>query len=172
VVTAGRVAVAGLGLVLAGQAASTLTRARTDDRDAVRLVGRPAVRLPGWGAEPQVSAEWTREALGWGPVYEPHRVPDGAEVGRRLPLPVGRYRLFLLGEALGPDGAFPPLVVEPDRPGAPVRVSPTEPAASGGEARFEVRPGERAVSLRLRGGAPILLRGLRLSVQPEGNGPV
>jgi len=53
-----------------------------------------------------------------------------------------------------------------------VRVSPTRPAASGGEARFEVRPGERAVSLRLRGGGPILLRGLRLSVQPEDTGPV
>jgi len=63
-------------------------------------------------------------------------------------------------------------VVEPDRAGAPVRISPTRPAPSGWEADFEVRPGERAVSLRLRGGGPILLKGLRLSVQPEGAGPV
>jgi len=171
-VTAGRVAAAGLGFVLAGQAAATVTRARTDDRDAVRLVGRPAVSVPGWSADPQVSAEWTLEALGWGPAYEPHRVPAGAEVGRRLPLPAGRYRLVLSGEALAPDRAGPPLVVAPDRPGAPVRVSPARPAPSGWEAEFEVRQGERAVSLRLRGGGPILLMGLRLSVQPEDTGPV
>ena len=171
-VTARRVAAAGLGLVLAAQAAAAVTHARTDDRDAVRLVGRRAVRLPGWSADPQVSAEWTTEALGWGPVYEPHRAPDGADVGRRLPLPPGRYRLALRGETLSPDGAGPPLVVEPDRAGAPVRMSPTRPAPSGWEADFEVRPGERAVSLRLRGGGPILLKGLRLSVQPEGGGPV
>jgi hypothetical protein len=171
-VTAGRVAAAGFGLVLAAQAAATVTRARTDDRDAVRLVGRSAVELPGWSVDPQVSAEWSPEALGWGPVYEPHRAPEGAEVGRRLPLPPGRYRLALWGETLSPDGAGPPLVVEPDRAGAPVRISPTRPAPSGWEADFEVRPGERAVSLRLRGGGPILLKGLRLSVQPEGAGPV
>ena len=33
-----------------------------------------------------------------------------------------------------------------------------------------MRPGERAVSLRLRGGGPILLKRLRLSVQPERDG--
>jgi hypothetical protein len=171
-VTAGRVAAAGLGLVLAGQAAATVTRARTDDRDAVRLVGQRAVSVPGWSADSRVTGEWTPEPLGWGPVYEPHRVPDGAEVGRRLPLPAGRYRLAVLGEALGPDGAGPPLVVAPDHPGAPARVSPARPAPAGWEADFEVRPGERAVSLRLRGGGPILLKGLRLSVQPGGTGPV
>ena len=170
--TAGRVAAAGLGLVLAGQAAATVTHARTVDRDAVRLVGRTALRVPGWRAEPRVSAEWTPEALGWGPLYEPHRLPDGAEVGRRLRLPAGRYRLALSGEALAPDGAGPPLVVVPDRPGAPGRVSAARPAPSGWEADFEVRPGERAVSLWLRGGGPILLKRLRLTVQPEGTGPV
>ena len=50
------VAAAALGLVLAAQAAAAVTHARTDDRDAVRLVGRPAVRLPGWSIDPQVSA--------------------------------------------------------------------------------------------------------------------
>ena len=171
-ITSGRVAAAGLGLVLAGQVAATATHARTGDRDAVRLVGRAGVRVPGWRAEAQVRAEWTPQALGWGPVYEPHRAPDGAEVGRRLPLPAGRYRLALLGETLGPDGSFPPLVVTPDRAGAPGRVSPARPASSGWEADFEVRPGERAVSLRLLGGGPIRLNGLRLSVQPASTGPV
>jgi hypothetical protein len=172
VVTAGRVAAAGLGLVVAGQVAAMATHARTGDRDAVRLVGRPGVRVPGWSAEARVTGEWTPEELGWGPVYEPHRAHDGAEVGRRLPLPAGRYRLSLVGETLAPDGAGPPLVVVPDRPGAAARVCPARPGPSGWEAEFEVRPGERAVSLRLRGGGPILLRGLRLSVQPAGAGPV
>jgi hypothetical protein len=171
-VTAGRVAAAGLGLVLAGQVAATVSHARTGDRDAVRVVGRPGVRVPGWSADAAVVAEWTPEALGWGPVYEPHRTAGGAEIGRRLALPAGRYRLALLGETLDPDPAGPPLVVAPDPAGAPVRVSPARPVPSGWEADFEVRPGERAVSLRLRGGGPILLKGLRLAVQPAGTGPV
>ena len=128
--------------------------------------------MPVWSAEGQGREEWPPEALGWGPLYEPHRLPDGAEVGRRLPLPPGRYRLTLLGEALSTDSDFPPLWVTPDRPGAPARVSPARPSASGWQADFEVRPGERAVSLRLRGGGPILLKRLRLSVQPEDPGPV
>jgi hypothetical protein len=172
VITARRVAAAGVGLVMAAQVAAALTHARTDDRDAVRLVGRTAVGLPGWRADRHVRAEWTPEALGRGPLYEPHRLPDGEEVGRRLPLPAGRYRLTLLGEALSPDGAFPALVVATDRPGAPDRPCPTRPTPSGGEADFEVRPAERAVNLRLRGGGPILLERLRLSIQPEGTGPV
>jgi hypothetical protein len=170
--TARRVAVAGLGLILAAQAAATVAHARTDDRDAVRLVGRAAVRLPGLRADRRVSAQWAPESLGWGSVYEPHRMPDGADVGRRLSLPPGRYRLTLEGEGLSPDRAFPPLAVAADRPGAPVRVSPTRLTPSGGESDFEVRPGERAVNLRLRGGEPIVLKRVRLSVQPGGMGPV
>jgi hypothetical protein len=170
--TARRVSMAGLGLVLAAEAAAALTQARTDDRDAVRLVGRPALSLPGWSAEHRVSASWPPAALGWGPLYEPLRVPDGAEVGRRLPLPAGLYRLTLEGEGLSPDGVFPSLFVAADRPGAPDRVSPVRSTPTGGEALFEVRTGERAVNLRLRGGGPILLRRVTLSVQPAGRGPV
>jgi hypothetical protein len=167
--TVGRVAAVSLGFVLASQAAATVSRARTDDRDAVRLVGRQALTVPGWRAGPGVG-EWPPEALGWGPLYEPHRLPDGAEVGRRLPLRAGRYRLFLIAETLGASG--PTVVVAPDRPGAPVRLSPARPAAGGWEADVEVRPGEQAVSLRLRGGGAMLLKGLRLSAQPSGAGPV
>jgi hypothetical protein len=167
--TAGRVAAAGLGFVLAGQAAATVSRARTDDRDAVRLVGRQAVAVPGWRAGPAVG-EWAMDTLGWGPLYEPHRFPGGAEVGRRLPLAAGRYRLVLIGEALGT--AAPTVVVAPDRPGATPRLSAARPGASGWEAEVEVRPGDRAVSLSVRGGSAILLKGLRLSVQPPVPGPV
>jgi len=168
--TAGRVAVAGLGLAVAAQCAATVSRTRTDDRDAVRLVGSQALRVPGWRLEPAVG-EWSPAALGWGPVYEPHRFPNGAEIGRRLPLRPGRYRLRLLGESLG--GAPPALAVRPDRPGAPFRLSDTRPQAGGFEADFEVREGEQAVGLSLRGGGAILLKALRLSgVQPPGLGPV
>jgi hypothetical protein len=170
--TAGRVAAAGLGLVVAAQAAAAVAPSRTDDRDAVRLLGRPAVRLPGFRVEGRVSGEWTPEGLGWGSLYEPHRQPEGAEVGRRLPLPAGRYRLVLEGEPLSPDRTFPPLVVSPDRPGAPDWLSPVRPGSSGWEADFDVRRSERAVTLRLRGGGPILLKRLKLSVQPAGTGPV
>ncbi len=53
VVTAGRVAAAGLGLVLAGQAAATVTRARTDDRERGpprRPTGRESAGLERRGA--------------------------------------------------------------------------------------------------------------------------
>ena len=167
--TAGRVAAAGLGLALAAQAAATVSRARTDDRDAVRLVGRQAVGVPGWRVGPAVG-EWAPEALGWGPLYEPHRFPDGAELGRRLPLPAGRYRLTLLGDALAPSA--PAVAVGPDSPGAPLRLSRARLVAGGWEADVEVRPGERAIGLWLRGGGAILLKGLRLSAQPPAAGPV
>jgi hypothetical protein len=165
--TTGRLAAAGLGFVLAAHAAATVSRARTDDRDAVRLVGREALMLPGWRAGPAVG-EWPLAALGWGPTYEPHRFPDGAEVGRRLPLPAGRLRLSLIGEPLGSEG--PTVAVVPDRPGAPYRLFPTRRAAEGWEADVEVRPGERPIGLRLRGGGAMLLKGL--SIQPPAEGPV
>jgi hypothetical protein len=168
--TLGRVAGAALGLVAAAETAAALSHSRTGDRDATRLVGRPALSVPGWKPQSQATGEWSIEALGWGPLYEPHRHPAGAELGRRLLLPVGRYRLSLAGEALG--GGDPALVVTPDRPGAPARRGAARPVAGGWEADFEVRPGERAVSLRWLGGGPMLLKSLRLAVQPTGPGPV
>jgi hypothetical protein len=109
--------------------------------------------------------------LGWGPVYEPHRHPEGAEIGRRLPLRPGRYRLSVLGDPLA--GSTPAVALRPDRPGAPARLSDTHPAAGGLEAEIEVREGEPAVGLWLRGGGAILLKGLRLSkAQPSRAGPV
>jgi hypothetical protein len=168
--TAVRVAGAALGLVAAGQAAAALSHSPTGDRDAVRLVGRPAVGVPGWHSRSAATGEWSVEGLGGGPVYEPHRHPEGAEIGRRLLLPAGRYQLSLGGEALGEGN--PTLVVTPDRPGAPARWRDTRPVPGGWEADFEVRPGERAVGLRLRGGGPMLLKALSLSVQPPGAGAV
>jgi hypothetical protein len=168
--TAGRLAVAGLGFALAAQAAATASRARTDDRDAVRLVGRPVLAVPGWRTEPAAEGEWPAAALPWGPLYEPHRHPAGAEIGRRLALPPGRYRILVEADALGPEP--PSLVVVPDEPGWPVRWAVVRPRTGGWGAEFIVRPGERAVTLLLQGGGPNLVRTVRLAVQPPGGGPV
>jgi hypothetical protein len=170
--TAGRLAVAGLGLALATEAAAAVSRDRAADRDATRLVGRAALAVPGWRVEPAVGGEWEVAALGWGPLYEPHRHPGGAQLGRRLRLPPGGYRLEIEGEVLGGGERSPVVVVAPDRPGAPERVAGCERTARGWQAGFEVLPAERAVSLRLRGGGPMLPGRVRLSVQPPGGGPV
>lgn len=158
-----RLAAASLGLVAAAQAAASVSHARTADRDAVRLVGRSGTRVPGFsiGAVP---SRWGTGALGWGPLYEPHRHPSGAEAGRRLPLPPGRYRLAVRARELA--GAFPRLVVRPDRPGAAPRESPFAATAFGWEAPFEVHPGEDAVTLVLAGGGPLLVEGFVLTLQP------
>ncbi len=169
VATAARLGAACLGFVVAAQTAASASRQRTDDRDAVRLVGRTAVLVPGLRVAP-ARARWPVEALGWGPLYEPHRHPAGAEVGRRLRLAAGSYRLTLEGESLAAERSV--LVVAPDRPGAPVRASPVQPTPSGVVADFVVRPGEKAVSLILRGGGPLLLRSLEVGVQPATAGPV
>jgi hypothetical protein len=165
--TATRLAASCLGLALAAQAAALFSQQRTGDRDAVRLVGHVAVNTPELSLS-RASARWSPEALGSPPLYEPHRHPAGAEVGRRLRLAPGSYRLSVEAERLA--GEPPVVVVAPDEPGAPLRESPSEPRADGWDAGFVVRPGERAVSVLLRGGGPALLRGFSLAVQPPGAG--
>ena len=160
-----RVAMATLGLLAAAGSASALSHARTGGRDAVRLVGRPALAVPGWSFGRDRPATWGPEALDWGPLFEPHRHPGGAVLGSRLALPPGTYHLALRGESLA---ATPPgLEVHPDRPGAPWR--PAEPGPEGWT--FAVRPAERAVSLLLRGGGPFLLEGVVLQPSAPGTGP-
>jgi hypothetical protein len=164
-----RLAGASLGLMAAAQIAATLSHARTDDRDAVRLVGQPALAMPGGRVVRSAWGEWTPAALGWGPLYEPHRHPAGAELGRRLPLPPGRYLLELAAESLAPEAAPAIVEVVPDRPGAPARSLPLQAGPGGFRAPFRVQAGDSAVDLRLRGGGPILLRAVRLSAQPSGS---
>ena len=91
---------ASLGLlVAAAQLAAAAAHARTDDRDAVRLVGRPALAVPGWRQSRAAAGAWTSAALGWGPLYEPHRQP-----GRRrarasaVALAAASYLLELVAE--------------------------------------------------------------------------
>lgn len=168
-VTAARVAWATAGLLAATGAASILGSTATGGRDAVRLVGRPGLRLPGWTPVANAEGEWGASALGHRDVHQPQRRPEGLEIGSRLPLPPGRYALEVSAADEGASQTAPPhLVLRPE----PVPVG----RASGlvlGQGRdgaslllsgaFRVRPGERAVTLVLRGGGPLALRTVRLS---------
>jgi len=167
--TASRLALAGLGLAVAAQAAAAVSHQRTDDRDAVRLVGRRAIRVPGWRVG-VARARWGPEALEWGSLYEPHRHPAGAEIGRRLALGPGRYRLSLIAPDLA--GEPPRLLVAPDGSEHPARMCPLQPTPEGFQASLAVLPGEPAVNLLLEGGGPLLIRELVLEVQPLPEAPV
>jgi hypothetical protein len=162
--TGPRLAIAATGFLAAAGTASTLSHARTGGRDAVRLVGREALALPGWVREKHAPAQWGPEALDWGPLYEPHRHPEGVELGSRLLLPPGRYELTIEADRLGP-GA-PRIEVWPDRPGSVWRLAVTSEVSNGLVARFGVSSADAAVTIRMRGGDPLLLKSLRLATQP------
>lgn len=149
------------GLLVAAVAASRVSDRRTEGRDAVRLVGRPALAAPGWQIVRSAAGEWQAFDLGWGPAYEPHRHPDGALLGGRLALAAGRYRLELRGQDLAPQDAGADLVVQAE-PMATPRSARLDPAPAGRAATFDVGPGEHAVTLAVRGGGPFVLQGLRL----------
>jgi hypothetical protein len=153
------------GLAAAAAAASLLSSARTGGRDAVRVTGRPAIEVPGWRPHAAADGAWGPEALSWGPVFEPHRHPEGAPIGARLPLPQGAYRLRLEADLL-PGGAPRTATVQPDG-AAPPREAAFVVVEGALEAVFDVGPDETAVTLRLRGG-PLVLRRVRLAVQPPG----
>src|SRR6185295_6511705 len=121
-------AAAALGLLAAAGGASLLSTHRTRGRDAVRVVGRAAVSVPGWSLVRAAGATWAPRDLAWGPLYEPHRHPDGAAIGQRLLLPVGSYRLDVDTEEVGDTASIPALIVQPDRSGA-VRTTPMEASA-------------------------------------------
>ncbi|MEE8218810.1 MAG: hypothetical protein V3S03_07560 [Vicinamibacteria bacterium] len=173
--SAGRVGVAGLGWIAAAQIAAWTAEPRTRDRDSVRLVGRPALAVPGWTGVGSAEGEWGLSALDWGPLYEPHRHPEGATLGRRLAVPAGTYELRVAGQLLAAGPPWPELEVVPDAPGSPLRRVPLEPHPEGLVATVTVRADERAVTLRMRGGGPILVEGIRLRVNPlnggRSNGP-
>lgn len=157
-----RVALAAAGFMTAAVVATRLSDRKTGGRDAVRVVGRPALAVPGSRIVPSAVAEWGPADLGWGPAYEPHRHPSGTPVGGRLALPPGRYHLDVVGQDLGA-GLGPPVLVVVPEPHARPRTTPLEPAGRGSSAGFEVYEGERAVTLEVRGGGPFILEGLRLS---------
>ncbi len=150
-----------VGLLVAAGVASRVSTARTEGRDAVRVVGRPALIVPGWTFARQSSAVWPAAVLGWGPLYEPHRSP--LAVGARLPLPPGDYQLSLDIEAVPSDASPPVLEAIPDgAPGGP-RVGFTAEGPGAFRAAFSVPPDSHATTLVVQGGPPFVLKELRLS---------
>jgi hypothetical protein len=157
------------GLWAAAGAAGAASDGLTGGRDAVRLLGRPALAVPGWTLE-EASARWTPADLGWGPLYEPHRFPGGAPLAARLWLPPWELELTLeLGEL--PFERVPELRLE--QPGAGPRAIAIAREAAGLRARLVVRAGREA-TLRLVGGDPLLVKGIRLrrSVDRTASGPI
>jgi hypothetical protein len=159
VATPGGLCAASLGLVVAAGVASRLSTARTQGRDAVRVIGRPALVVPGWRPLSPAPAVWTTDALGWGPSYEPHRARDGALIGGRLPLPPGGYALTIDGEVV-PSTLPPPLLVWGPE-GAPARMVPLSLAPGRLRGGFAVTARE-ATTLRLRSGGPFIIKDIRL----------
>jgi hypothetical protein len=158
--TAVGLAAGSMVLVAAAGAASSFAERKTGGRDAVRVVGRPALVVPGWRLVRPAAGEWTPAALDWGPLYEPHRHPDGAEVGARLRLPAGRYWIELIGQTLGP--AAPRVEVRPEG-SAQGRFHELSVTPMGWSGTLEILPMDGAVSLRLRDGPPLTLERIRLS---------
>jgi len=154
---------AGLGLLAAAGGASLLSTHRTAGRDAVRLLGRAALSVPGWSLLRGAGATWSPSDLDWGPLYEPHRNPDGAAVGERLCLPAGRYRVHVDGEEIAPEMPPPSLVIRPEGPG-PSRGVPMEIVGGARVSAFDAPPGDGSVTLLLEGGGPFVVRGIRLEV--------
>jgi hypothetical protein len=146
--------------IVAAATASSLSESRTGGRDAVRLIGRAAVPIPGWRPTRSADGVWDPSVLRWGTLYEPHRHPDGAEIGARLDLPPGRYRIDLDAEVLGPDR--PLLEVRPEGI-ASGRTYEFTRVPQGLSGVFEIQPSDRPVSLRLREGSALTLARIRLS---------
>jgi hypothetical protein len=159
VATPAGLAAASLGLVAAAGIASRLSTARSEGRDAVRVIGRPALAVPGWRPRSRAVAAWTTDALGWGPLYEPHRAPEGALIGGRLPLPAGDYTIAIVGESV--PSALPPPLLAWGPEGRPRAATPLTLAPAGLAGGFRVAARE-ATTLRLQSGGPFILKDIRL----------
>jgi hypothetical protein len=152
-------AAAGLGLLAAAGIASRLSTARTEGRDAVRVIGRPALAVPGWKRLRSAPAVWTADVLPWGPSYEPHRAPAGAVIGGRLRLPQGDYAITLGGEVV--PSALPPPLLAWGSDNGPLGSRPLSLSGGGLAGRFTVAAAE-ATTLRLQSGGPFILKDIRL----------
>jgi hypothetical protein len=139
--------------------ASLLSTSGTGGREAVHVIGRRALELPGARSFRSAPARWSVSSLAWGPAYEPHRHPEGAALAERLDLPAGPYRLVLQAEALG--STLPDLLIVHDGQPAVVTATPFVTGRAGQEALFEVGDGV-PVTLRLRGGSALIAKELWL----------
>jgi hypothetical protein len=162
---AGRLVLATAGMLAAAGAASMLSHGQSGGRDAVRVIGRPALQVPGWTVTGAATARWGPEALTWGPVYEPHRHPGGAVLGERLPLSPGTYRLLLEGERLGENPPALSLQASPAR--EPETGAPLLPVSHGLVGKIVVPRGQRETTLRLHGGGAVRLEAVELRREGE-----
>jgi hypothetical protein len=137
------VAAVSVGLLGAAGLASRQSRARTEGRDAVRVLDRPALAVPGWRTT----------------VYEPHRHPSGAVIGHRLGLAAGLYDVRLSGDPVQ-GGEAPYIEVRGYRVSA-LRwgQGPLGPELAG---QVDTRSVPGPVTLALRGGGPFILKDIRL----------
>lgn len=148
------------GLAVAAGVASRLGDRSSEGRDAVRLLGRPAVAVPGWLVA-RGPAEWGPEILGWGPLYEPHRHPDGATLANRIPIVAGRIEIDT--DSALPIGALPRLLVRTET--QPPETAAFAMSVDRGRLAADFRLAGPVVPTRLalEGGSPFILRRIRLS---------
>jgi hypothetical protein len=158
-------------LAAAAGTASLLSSSPTGGRDAVRVLGRPALRPPIPIVLHNVPARWDATTLGWGPLYEPHRFPSGAALGERLRLPAGRFALRVLADLLD-EGHEPPSLRLRGPSASSATPVPFRRTPEGFAVGFDLPAADPDLTLVLEGGGAILLKGLELEVQPFGRGPV
>ena len=163
--TARGLAGATLGLVAAAGVASRISATSTAGRDAVRLVGRPALAVPGLSLERQATGRWPARVLAWGPLYEPHRFATGAPLAERLALPAGRFRLVLEADVLDAQAGPPRLRLQGPRCGG---WPPTSffGVPEGWAVDFSLEVADRDLTPTVEGGGAFLLKNLELRVQP------
>ena len=152
--------------------ASRLSSARTEGRDAVRVIGRPALARSGMGADARrARGVDDRTCSTWGPTYEPHRAPR--RCGDRRPPPPssrglrGRYP----GRArpVGAAATKPFLGTGPRSGGVHARRLALSPDGLGGL----LSTTEKETTLRVEGGGPFIIKDIRLErPQPFRRGAV
>jgi hypothetical protein len=157
------------GLLVAASIGSQFGADGSRGRDAVRLLDRTAFRLP-FGPAVRGEARWSPGEIGWGPVYEPHRHAEGAEIASRLTLPEGDYVLEIDVDPV-PSALAPP-VLEVRGPEGMAGAALQQGASGHLGGGFPVA-GRGPVTLALRGGGPLILKEIRLrrSTFSGGAGP-
>jgi hypothetical protein len=131
-------------------------RPRSPERDAVRLLGAPSLRLVPPGYEAQGDAGWALDLF-----YEPHRTPLGMTFARTLSLEAGAYDLTLETNDVQAE-LLPTLSVTNHRTGK-VRRQATSPAPGGHNLTCRFNVDESAeFDFALVGGGPLTVSGVRL----------
>jgi hypothetical protein len=150
-------ALASLGLLGAAGGAEALAQGRAEGREAVHLLGRGALAWPGFERVEAASARWGPESVLFDPLFEPHRHPEGVDLGTRLGLSPGRYTFSLQGQWFG--GEAP----EVEAGETPLGLRRSGDAWEGD---LEIPPGAGETTLHLLSSSPFALREIRLAPQP------